>query len=218
MLRELEPEVMDDEAEAAAYAAMDFAAPNSAFVERLLSLGARGRMLDVGTGPADIPIRVCERLPEASVVGIDLSPAMLATARDRCSKSLHGLRVELRLADGKRLDFPDASFDAVFSNTVLHHVPDPLALLRECGRVLRPGGALLVRDLFRPETPARALELVRLHAANDRAEQQELLRASLHAALTPSELRAAADAAGLAEAAVVIDSDRHASLQRPVAG
>ena len=46
--RELEPEVMDDESEAAAYAAMDFAGPNVAFVERLLSLGARDRMLDVG--------------------------------------------------------------------------------------------------------------------------------------------------------------------------
>ena len=77
----------------------------------------------------------------------------------------------------------------------------------------RPGGALLIRDLLRPETEARRDELVDLYAADASENQRELFRASLHAAFTPEELRAIADDAGLQEAEVVIDSDRHMSLQ-----
>ena len=55
MERELEPEYMDTEDEAASYAAMDHSAPNAAFVARLVELGAAGRMLDVGCGPGHIP-------------------------------------------------------------------------------------------------------------------------------------------------------------------
>ena len=79
--------------------------------------------------------------------------------------------------------------------------------------MLKPGGVLLVRDLFRPDTPERALELVALHAGGGTPDQQELFRASLHAAFTPAELRELADRAGLADAELVQDSDRHVSLQ-----
>jgi ubiquinone/menaquinone biosynthesis C-methylase UbiE len=213
MERVLEVEVMDTADEAEAYQAMDFAVVNEAFIDRLVSLGAHGRMLDVGTGPGDIPLRVCARLADATVVGVDLSAHMLRHAELRRAASPVGDRVEFRLGDAKGLRFPDASFDVVFSNTILHHIPEPRDLLREARRVLRPGGALLIRDLYRPPTPARALELVALHAAGDSAEQKELFRASLCAALEPDELRAAARDAGIEGAEVTVDSDRHMSLQ-----
>src|SRR5690348_9407768 len=66
--RILEPEVMDDEGEAIAYADMDHTAVNHAFVDRLGALGAGGRMLDIGTGPADIPLLVIDRWSDAHVV------------------------------------------------------------------------------------------------------------------------------------------------------
>ena len=212
MQRTLEPEVMDTAEEAAEYDAMDHTAPNAAFVARLCELGARGRMLDIGTGPGHIPLLVCARLPEARVVGVDLSRNMLALAERHRAASEHAARLEFRSADAKGLDFADASFDAVFSNTILHHIPDPTPFLAEAARVLRPGGALLIRDLYRPATAADADALVALHAADASPNQRELFRASLHAALTPDELRATADAAGLAHAAITIDSDRHMSL------
>lgn len=215
MERILEPEVMDDADEAREYDAMDHRAPNAAFVERLVELGASGRMLDVGTGPGQVPPLVCERLPDATVVGIDLAASMLRHAERRRRASAHTDRIEYRLADAKRLPFEDGAFDAVFSNTILHHIADPRPFLAEVGRVLRPGGALLVRDLFRPEAAERADELVRLHAAGESPRQQALLRASLGAAFTPTELGDLARACGLADAQVVVDSDRHMSLQRP---
>jgi len=214
MPRTLEPEVMDTAEDADGYDAMDHSAPNAAFVERLARLGARGRMLDVGTGPGHIPILVCDRIADATVVGVDLSRHMLRHAERHRAASPHRDRISYRLADAKGLDFPDASFDAVFSNTILHHIPDPRPFLAECARVLVPGGTLFVRDLFRPETPEAALALVALHAADATPEQKELLRASLHAALTPEELRAVVEEIGI-RGEVVVDSDRHMSLQMP---
>lgn len=215
MDRVLEPEIMDTPEEAATYEEMDHGEVNQAFVARLVSLGARGRMLDIGTGPGDIPLLAVDRIADATVVAIDLAPRMLALAERRRAASPLGSRVELRLADAKALEFEDASFDAVFSNTILHHLADPRPLLREARRVLRPGGVLLVRDLYRPPNPTRVAELVALHAASASEYGRELFRASLCAALTPSELRAVADQAGLTDARLVVDTDRHMSLQLP---
>lgn len=205
---------MDAAEEADAYDAMDHSGPNEAFVDRLVELGASGRMLDIGTGPGHIPLLVCARRPGASIVAIDLSDRMLAHAERHRAASEYGGRVELRRADAKSLEFPDATFDAVFSNTILHHIPDPRPFLSEASRVLAPEGALLIRDLFRPPTPEHALQLVAEYAAEESADQQELFRASLHAALTPDELRGMAAEAGLEGVEVVVDSDRHMSLQR----
>lgn len=213
MQRVLEPEVMVGQDEADSYASMDHAAPNAAFVERLLELGADGQMLDIGTGPGHIPLLLCERLPKARITAIDLSDAMLKQARALREASRFASRLAFETGDAKALAYEDHSFDAVFSNTILHHIPDPLPFLRETRRVLRPGGALLIRDLFRPDTPERADELVALHATAASPEQQRLFRDSLCAALTPEELRELADRAGLESARVVVDSDRHVSVQ-----
>jgi ubiquinone/menaquinone biosynthesis C-methylase UbiE len=214
MERVLEPEVMDTAEEADGYDAMDHSGPNAAFVDRLTELNASGRFLDIGTGPGHIPLLVCERIPDSRVVGVDLAEHMLTHARRHLAASPHADRVEFQLADAKGLAFEDASFDVVFSNTILHHIPDPRPFLSEAWRVLRPGGAFLIRDLFRPETPARAVELVSLYAADETPYNQELFRASLCAAFTPDELRALAAEAGLNAAELVIDTDRHMSLQR----
>jgi len=213
MQRVLEPEAMDTAEEAASYDAMDHSEPNRAFVARLAELGARGRMLDLGTGPAHIPVLVCRRDPAARVVGVDLAEHMLRVGRQRIAREGLSGRIELCHMDAKALDFPDASFDAVFSNTILHHIPDPRPFLREARRVLRPGGVLLIRDLFRPESMEELEGLVALHAKDADARQRQLFADSLHAAFRPEELRALADECGLGAAELAIDSDRHHSLQ-----
>jgi ubiquinone/menaquinone biosynthesis C-methylase UbiE/predicted Zn-dependent protease with MMP-like domain len=215
MERILEPEYMDTRAEAEAYDEMDHSGPNEAFVLRLFELGAHGRMLDIGTGPAHIPILICDRDPEATVVAIDAAQAMLDRAAQKIAKTPHRSRIELTKADAKKLGFATESFDVVYSNTILHHIPDPKPFLREAWRVLKPGGVLLIRDLFRPENPARVDELVRMYAGSARADQQELFRASLHAAFTPSEVEQMIRDVGIDGVEVVIDTDRHMSIQSP---
>ena len=215
--RVLEPEVMDNADEAAAYDAMDHAEPNAAFVERLLSLGVGrcDKALDLGTGPGDIPILLCkEAAPLPGVFAVDLAQTMLVLARAKVAEAGLAERIELAQMDVKALNLPDASFDAVFSNTILHHIPEPLAMLQEAARVLKPGGLVLIRDLRRPDSQDALDRLVALHAADCDAEQRRLFAESLHAALTPDELRILAAKAGLVGAQVVVDTDRHMSLQR----
>lgn len=212
MKRILEPEVMDTAEEADGYDSMDHSEPNANFLARLVELGARGRILDIGTGPGHIPLLVCARIAGSRIVGVDLSKNMLRHAERHRLASPFAERIEFRLADAKGLDFEDGEFDCVYSNTILHHIPDPKPFLAEAWRVLRKGGVLLIRDLFRPGDEKRADELVRLHAAGADAYQQGLFRASLGAAFEPDELRRIARDAGV-DAEVVIDTDRHMSLQ-----
>jgi len=213
--RILEPEVMDDPAEAAAYDAMDHSQPNRAFIDRLIELGVSrcGRALDLGTGPGTIPVSLCGDVPGLAVLAVDLAPSMLVLAESYVLEADLAPQIELACMDVKALDLADDSFDAVFSNTILHHLADPARMLSEAARVLRPGGLLLIRDLYRPNSLNELDALVAKHAADCDDAQRKLFADSLHAALTPDELRELADANGLPDAEVVIDTDRHMSLQ-----
>jgi ubiquinone/menaquinone biosynthesis C-methylase UbiE len=193
---------------------MDHRAPNSAFVQRLVELGAHGDMLDIGTGPGHIPIVLCDAIADCRIVAIDLSQHMLDHARRHLAASPHGGRVTFELADAKGLPFDDASFDCVFSNTILHHIPEPRAFIAEAWRVLRPNGALLVRDLFRPDSEAALAQLVDTYAAGQTPQQRQLFADSLRAALTPDELRDVVASLRLDGVEVVVDTDRHVSIQR----
>jgi ubiquinone/menaquinone biosynthesis C-methylase UbiE len=97
---------------------------------------AAGRVLDVACGTG----ANFRYLGDVDVVGVDLSPAMLAGARrtaDRLGRSATLLR-----ADAARLPFPDDSFDSVVSALSTCTFPDPVAALREMARVCRPGGSI----------------------------------------------------------------------------
>lgn len=217
MERVPEPEVMDGQAEAAAYAAADFRDVNAAFAERLDALaaellppGAREAAVaaDLGAGPADIPARVLAFRPGWRIAAVDAAPAMLALAR--ASLPPEALRrIALVRADAKATPFPEGSLDVVFSNSILHHLPDPAPFWRELRRIAAPGALVLLRDLARPASESAARAIVRTCAAGE----SELLRKefydSLRAAFTVEEVRAGLAAAGLGALRVEPASDRH---------
>jgi ubiquinone/menaquinone biosynthesis C-methylase UbiE len=120
----------------------------------LLPLDGVGRMLDIGTGTGRLLELLAPRVHAA--VGVDASRAMLALARARLARSDLS-HCTVRLADMYRLPLPNASFDLVVLQMVLHHAEDPAAALAEAARVLRPGGRMLVIDLA-PHTNAECLE------------------------------------------------------------
>src|SRR5690606_35707552 len=117
--------------------------------------------------------------------------------------------ITLELVDSKRLPYADGLFDAVMSNSIVHHIPEPGAALAEMARVLRPGGLFFVRDLLRPGDYATVDQLVATYAGDANAHQRQMFRDSLCAALTLDEMRGLLSAVGLAPASVRQTTDRH---------
>jgi len=207
-----EPESMDDSSEARAYDEADFSAVNRAFAERVLALGGpEGVALDLGTGPASIPLELCAMAPGWRVTAVDIAPRMLARGRARLRAAGLLRRVELRRADVAELSRPAwrRRFDLVMSNSLLHHVADPIEFWTVVRRMTRDGGAIAVQDLFRPGSVAAADRLRDRHAGGDSALLQELFHRSLLAAYTPCEIRAQLAFAGLEALRVETVSDRH---------
>ncbi|QDV24908.1 class I SAM-dependent methyltransferase [Aureliella helgolandensis] len=208
--RVLEPEVMDDASEALAYDEMDHAGINELFVNDFLSAGVAGQfVLDIGTGTARIPVLLCERDPHCCVMAIDAAVSMLEIARLNVAVGLMEHRIQLSQGDSKQLSFHPHFFDAVLSNSVLHHIPKPEAALVEAVRVLKPGGRIFMRDLVRPDSEAKVEALVLEHAAQEPEGNQQLLRQSLFAALTLAEIRELVAPLGFPESTVQMTSDRH---------
>ena len=114
-----------------------------AMCEHVRSLAPQ-RLLEIGVGTG----LTLQHYPAATaVVGIDVSQDMLDVARQRVA-SLPGRSIELALADGEQLDFPDASFDCVTLPYVLSVTPSPAQLCAEMRRVCKPGGDILVLNHF----------------------------------------------------------------------
>ena len=208
--RVLEPEVMDSADEAHDYDAMDHSAVNQLFVADFLARWqGDGVVLDVGTGTAQIPLELCRRHPAVRVVGIDLASHMLRVGAGNVHRAGLAARVQLQLRDAKQLPDADASYDAVISNSIVHHIPAPFPVLAEMLRVLKPGGVLFVRDLLRPQHDAALRGFVQQYAADANAHQRKMFADSLHAALTLDEVRALATRLGHAADSVQATSDRH---------
>ncbi len=101
----------------------------------------QGQVLEVAVGTGlNLPLYP----PTVRLSGVELSPAMLALARQRTTE--HGLDVELREGDAQALPFDDASFDTTVCTLSLCTIPDPAAAIAEMRRVLRPGGLMLLLD------------------------------------------------------------------------
>jgi ubiquinone/menaquinone biosynthesis C-methylase UbiE len=108
---------------------------------RLRPPAAGWRVLDVGCGTG-AQLELYQRAG-CRVAGIEASPAMAQVARRRL-----GAHAELEVADAARMPYPAAAFDLVLASMMLHELGEGTraAILRECGRVLRPGGRLIVID------------------------------------------------------------------------
>jgi SAM-dependent methyltransferase len=117
--------------------------PLNAALERLPS--PPRRVLDLGTGTGKAARVVAQRFPQAEVVGVDLSPAMIEEARKVLPAELSG-RVRFEVADASRLPFEDGAFDLV---VLLNMIP----FFGELARVTAPGGRVAAASSFGPQTP-----------------------------------------------------------------
>jgi len=226
--RVLEPEVMDTPAEASSYNAMDHSAVNRVFVDDLLAFFAetprplsRSRLmpddeesatldiLDLGTGTALIVVELCDRLAECRVMAADAAASMLDLAMYNIEVSGHRHRIQLDQIDAKALHYSDGQFGVVMSNSLIHHIPEPLGVLREAVRVTMPGGLVFFRDLLRPESKEELEQLVQTYAGAEEPFARDMFANSLHAALTLDEIRGMISSLGFPPETVQQTSDRH---------
>jgi ubiquinone/menaquinone biosynthesis C-methylase UbiE len=219
--RILEPEVMDSEREAQEYNDMDHSVVNQRFVEELFrfvrdqnAVGADGEIelgdvLDLGTGTALIPIELCRQDHECRVMAVDLAVSMLELARYNVEAGGMIERITLAQVDAKKMGYDRGAFDVVISNSIIHHIPQPLSCLREMVRVVAEDGLLFIRDLMRPEDTETLEELVVAYAGKESEYSQKLFRDSLHAALSLDEIRELVASLGFEPDSVKATSDRH---------
>ncbi len=211
MNRILEPELMDDPKQAEAYARADFAEENQGFVDRFKEYFpefAQGKVLDLGCGPADILIRFAKLYPACEVIGIDASAPMIQLGEQAVQQAGLADRITLRCERyeevvGARI------VDAVISNSLLHHLPNPLQFWQKLRQLVKPGTPVLVMDLLRPESPEAAQAIVDQYAANEPDILRRDFYNSLLAAFTEDEIGSQLARMNLTRLLIDIPDDRH---------
>jgi len=114
--------------------------------EEVVSTLREGTILDLGTGPGYLPIQIAKKSPSIKIDGIDLGRKLIAMARANAIKAGVSDRVNFEIGNAGDLRFEDGSYDMVLSTGMLHMLNDPVGVLRECYRVLKPGGEAWIYD------------------------------------------------------------------------
>ena len=185
------------------------------FAQSVVNMGvAEGKGLDLGTGRASIPIKVAQKLPRLTITAIDLSQHMLNIAQDNVKKEKVSKQVKIEYADMKHLPYESNSFDLVFSHNSIHHIPDPQLVFSEINRVLKPKGALMVRDVRRPANLLTMQIITGIFGRSLNKRQKKTYKASLMAALTPSEFDSMANRVGLSEYKLVNYFPAYVGIER----
>lgn len=206
---------MNEAEQALAYAEADFSASNELFMDLFRALHPDpfdGTAIDLGCGPADIPLRFASAYPASRIDAVDGAQAMLELAAAAIGEKQLSTRISLHCKYLPALDLPAKHYAAVLSNSLLHHLNDPADLWLSVGHSARPGASILVMDLLRPQDAATVDELVGIYAQDAPEVLRTDFRNSLFAAYTLEEVRQQLADAGLDNLEVRQVSDRHLAV------
>lgn len=211
MDRVLEPEVMDDPKQADAYARADFSEENQTFVNQFKEYFpdfSAGRVLDLGCGPADIPIRFARLYPACHVIGVDASASMIQLGEQAVKQAGLTDRITLRCERFESVAGANV-IDAAISNSLLHHLPNPLQFWHKLRQLVKPGSPVLVMDLLRPESPEDAQAIVDRYADGAPDILRRDFYNSLLAAFTEDEVTTQLARMNLTRLLIDVIDDRH---------
>ena len=209
--RILEPELMENDAQAQAYAEADFSQENQGFVDRFRTSFpdfSEGHVLDLGCGPGDIPIRFARAMPGCMVTGVDASAPMVQLAEEAVQQAGLSGRIIFLCERFQAVALGEPA-DAAISNSLLHHVPNPLQFWHKLRLAVKPGSPVLVMDLLRPESPEEAQAIVDLYAAGAPDILRRDFYNSLLAAFTEDEVAAQLAEMNLSRLIIDVPDDRH---------
>lgn len=211
MDRILEPELMDDPKQAEVYACADFEEENQGFVERFKEYFpefSQETVLDLGCGPADISIRFAKLYSGCQIIGVDASAPMIQLGEQAVKAAGLADRIALRCERYEEVAGARIA-DAVLSNSLLHHLPNPLQFWQKIRQLVRPGAPVLVMDLLRPESPEAAQAIVDQYAANEPDILRRDFYNSLLAAFTEDEIGSQLARMNLTRLLIDVPDDRH---------
>ncbi len=211
MNRTLEPELMDDPEQALIYAQADFKQENQGFVDRFREYFpdfSEGHVVDLGCGPGDIPVRFARVFPSCRITGVDASAPMVRLAEDAVQQA--GLSDRITFRCERFQDLAGVSVaDAAISNSLVHHVPNPLQFWHKLRLTVKSGSPVLVMDLLRPDSPEEAQAIVDRYAAGAPDILRRDFYNSLLAAFTEDEISAQLARMNLTRLIVDVPDDRH---------
>jgi len=167
------------------------------FATRALGLGIEGGiLLDVGTRAGLIALKIVWNNENLVAMGLDSSGPLVDRARETAAAWELQERAVFQVGDARRMRFKSSYFDLVVSDCSLHRFDDAAEVLREIGRVLKPKGALLIRDYRRP---SRLKMIGRIQGLTGRLgdAMRSHVEDALQAAYTAEEMQRAIQEAGL---------------------
>jgi len=123
----------------------------------ILNYCKEGFLLDIGTGPGRLLLKLHQKVPLMRLVGIDSSSAMVTKARQNLAAADAAQSIEFKEGNARNIPFPDGCFDIVVSTGSIHHWKEPTKGLDEAWRVLKIGGFALIYDLV-SDTPQSVLD------------------------------------------------------------
>ena len=183
------------------------------FVQRALGLGVDGGMiLDVGTRVGLIPLKILWQNENFYAIGMDWSSAMIDRARETASAWKLEDRAFFQVGDARKMRLKTGYFDLVISDSTLHVFNDPLSVLREINRVLKPRGGLLIRDLRRPSR-FQMHRTIDAHALRYGRQMRAHIETAFRAAFTRDEIETLVQSSGL-ERFRLVEDEFHYVIER----
>ena len=202
MMRVPEPALMNDPKQATAYAGKDLDNAYWLFVQLLRKyfpgLAPNDAILDLGCGPAAIPLRLAKLFRHCQIHCVDGAAQMLIQGKQ--AVQLEGLEEQVHFFHGNlpdKLPLPQDRYEMVISNSFLHHLTDPMILWSAIRDYCLPGGAILIVDLLRPTSEEKAQLLVDQYIPDAPPLLQQDMLISLRAAYTLEEVEAQLEQANL---------------------
>ena len=204
MKRVPEPELMVGTEQAEVYAGPHLDSAYWLFLQCVRKffpdLAPEDAILDLGCGPAAIPLRLARLFPNCEIHGVDGAPQMLEHGRQAVQRE--GLEHQVQLIHGilpQRLLLPRSRYEMIISNSFLHHLVDPMVLWNALHAYGRPNAAILIVDLVRPASEEQARVVVDNYMPDAPLQLREDMMLSLCAGFTLDEVTSQLEEGGLTE-------------------
>lgn len=185
-----------------------------AFVERALKLGVEnGMVLDVGTQVGLTLLKILWQNENFFAIGVDPSSAMVDRARETATAWNLQERAFFQVGDARRMRLKNAYFDIVVSDRVFYQFTDPVSVLSEISRVLKPKGALLIRDYRRPNR-FRMSRLIDELSRRYGQRMRDQIETALRSAYTVEEMKEMVGQSTLQDATVFEFDEVYIGIER----